>query len=276
MPPRSPSRVIVVTGASDGIGAAAAQTLNSLGHRVIVVGRSPEKTRAVAEGIGASFYLADYTKFTDVRALARRLLGDLPRIDVLANNAGGIMGARTLTQDGHEMTIQVNHLSPYLLTNLLMDRLVDSRARVITTSSVAHRPAATLDLDDLTLSRRYRRGRAYSTAKLLNILFTRELHRRFGAAGAPVGRVPSGGRQHELLLRSSVACSTSATRSSHAAFFAPRRVAPTPWRGSRRPTSGPTASTSRTVGCQSRRPQSRDPHLARELWDRSALLTGLA
>ncbi len=275
MPPRSPTRVIVVTGASDGIGAAAAQTLNSLGHRVIVVGRSPEKTRAVAEGIGASFHLADYAKFTDVRALARRLLEDLPRIDVLANNAGGIMGARTLTQDGHEMTIQVNHLSPYLLTNLLMDRLVDSRARVITTSSVAHRPAATLDLDDLTLSRRYRRGRAYSTAKLLNILFTRELHRRFGAAGVRSAAFHPGvvntNFSYEFGGLLNVGYSLVARR-----FFrtAARGADTLAWLATTDEWPDGEYFKDRRVSKSS--PQSRDPHLARELWDRSALLTGLA
>jgi NAD(P)-dependent dehydrogenase (short-subunit alcohol dehydrogenase family) len=81
----------------------------------------------------------------DVRTLAARLKKDFPRIDVLANNAGGVMGERTLTVDGHEMTIQVNHLAPFLLTSLLLDTLIASKATVIATSSLAHTGASKLD-----------------------------------------------------------------------------------------------------------------------------------
>jgi NAD(P)-dependent dehydrogenase (short-subunit alcohol dehydrogenase family) len=176
-------KIIVVTGASDGIGAAAARSLVDLGHRVVVVGRSPKKTELVAADIGMPFYLADFKRLDDVRSLASQLKRDFPRIDVLANNAGGIMGPRELTVDGNETTIQVNHLAPFLLTNLLLDVLIASRARVINTSSGAHKSAGKLDLDDLTPSRRHTPGRAYATAKLLNILFTKELQVRFGPDG---------------------------------------------------------------------------------------------
>ncbi len=268
------SRVVVVTGASDGIGAAAARTLTTLGHRVIVVGRSPEKTRAVAGSIGAPYYLADYAQFDDVRRLAARLLDDHPRIDVLANNAGGIMGARSLTPDGHERTIQVNHLSPFLLTNLLMTRLLDSRARVITTSSVAHRPAAALDFDDLTLTRGYRPGRAYSTAKLMNILFARELHRRFGAVGLRSAAfhpgVVSTNFSSEFGGLLNVGYSLVARR-----FFrtAARGADTLAWLATTDEWPDGEYFKDRRVSRSSR--QSKDPALARELWERSARLTGL-
>ncbi|WP_368499437.1 SDR family NAD(P)-dependent oxidoreductase [Herbiconiux sp. A18JL235] len=176
-------RTIVVTGASDGIGAAAARAFAAQGERVVVVGRSPDKTRAVAEGIGAEHHLADFSRLEEVRDLADLLLERHERIDVLANNAGGIMGERTVTVDGYELTFQVNHLAPFLLTTLLLPRMLPVGGRVITTSSVAHRFGGTLDLDDLGSARRYSPERAYGASKLANILFTVELHRRYRADG---------------------------------------------------------------------------------------------
>lgn len=117
----SPPKTVVITGASDGIGAAAARSIAEQGDRVIVVGRSPEKTSAVAHEIGAEYFTADFARLDDVRALAASLLATAPQIDVLANNAGGIFGDRTPTIDGHEKTFQVNHLAPFLLTHLLGD-----------------------------------------------------------------------------------------------------------------------------------------------------------
>jgi len=176
-------RTIVITGASDGIGSAAARQLHADGQRVVLVGRSEEKTRAIATELAVDYHLADFSRLADVRALAATLLERYPRIDVLANNAGGIMGDRVVTEDGHELTFQVNHLAPFLLTTLLMDRLVASRATVINTASVAARIFAKFDIDDLDLENNYTANAAYGNAKLAAILFTRELDRRFGAAG---------------------------------------------------------------------------------------------
>jgi len=176
-------RTIIITGASDGIGAAAARELSAAGNTVVVVGRSPEKTAAIAAELGADHLLADFAKFDDVRALAATLLERYPRIDVLANNAGGIMGERELTVDGYEKTLQVNHLAPFLLTSLLLDRLIESSASVITTASVAARLYGSIDLDDLGNEKKYSPNKAYGDGKLENILFTRELHRRFSAQG---------------------------------------------------------------------------------------------
>ena len=176
-------KVIVVTGASDGIGAAAVRQLKSEGHHVVVVGRSEHKTKAIADELASPYFIADFAHFSDVRTLARRLLEHFPRIDVLANNAGGVMGPRSLTDDGNERTVQVNHLSPFLLTNLLIDTLVTSRASVIETSSLANRWSGRLDLDDLSLERHYTPMRAYAKSKLMNILFAKELDRRFHGAG---------------------------------------------------------------------------------------------
>ena len=175
-------RTIVITGASDGIGAAAARALSRAGERVVVVGRSPEKTQAVAKELDADYFVSDFADLSQVRELAAALGSNYPRIDVLANNAGGIMGKRELTVDGFEKTFQVNHLAPFLLTTLLMDVLTASRASVINTASAAN-GFGKLDLADLDSSRNYSTNRAYGTGKLANILFTSELHRRFGAHG---------------------------------------------------------------------------------------------
>lgn len=170
---------VVVTGASSGIGAAAARGFAALGAAVAVVGRSPEKTAAVAAAIGAEPYVADFSRLAEVRRLAGTLLERYPRIDVLASNAGGVFSRRVLTADGHEMTFQVNYLAPFLLTMLLLDRLAEAPdARVISTASVAYR-FARLDLDDLDRTRgRYHAMAAYGAAKVAVISFTRELARR--------------------------------------------------------------------------------------------------
>ena len=177
------SRTIVITGASDGIGAAAARQLHAAGEHVVVVGRHPDKTRAVAESIGAPWHLADYADLDQVRELAAVLTESYPRIDVLANNAGGIFGERTLTRDGFELTFQVNHLAGFLLTNLLLDRLLESHAAVIQTSSLAAQRFLRFDIDDLQGERRFSASTAYGNAKLANILFTKEIERRWGDDG---------------------------------------------------------------------------------------------
>ncbi|MCO1338861.1 short-chain dehydrogenase [Kocuria polaris] len=176
-------KTVVLTGASDGVGAAAAKQLAAQGHRVVVVGRSPERTAEVAARIDAPFYLADFADLGQVRQLAADLSAAHPRIDVLANNAGGIMGQRELTVDGHEKTFQVNHLAPFLLTNLLLPVLTASEATVIQTSSRAARVFAKFDIDDLQNAHNYRPQTAYGNAKLANILFTRELQQRHGDTG---------------------------------------------------------------------------------------------
>ena len=127
------SKTIIITGASDGIGAAAARRLHQDGHRVVVVGRSAHKTLAVAREIGADHFVADFTRLQEVRALAADLDAAYPWIDVLANNAGGVFGDPTKTDDGFERTFQVNYLAPFLLTLRLMDKLIASQATVIQT-----------------------------------------------------------------------------------------------------------------------------------------------
>jgi NAD(P)-dependent dehydrogenase (short-subunit alcohol dehydrogenase family) len=176
------NKTIVITGGSSGIGAAAARALRERGATVAITGRSEETSR-LAKEIGADAFLADFARFRDVRALAAQLLAKYPRIDVLANNVGGVIDTRQLTQDGHEKTLQVNHLGGFLLTMLLRERLEESGATVINTSSGAHRMGR-LDLDDLENTRDYSAWRAYGTAKLMNILHASEMNRRFRGVAA--------------------------------------------------------------------------------------------
>ncbi|PRX99680.1 SDR family NAD(P)-dependent oxidoreductase [Allonocardiopsis opalescens] len=197
-------KTVVITGASSGIGAAAARRLAAQGATVVPVGRSPERTASVAAEIGAEPLVADFARLDEVRALAGALLDRCPRIDVLANNAGKLFARRQVTGDGHELSFQTNHLAPFLLTTLLLPRLRESAreapVRVIATSSLGNR-FGRLRLDDLEWEkRRYGGGWiAYSTTKLMNILFTRELARRTEGSGIlavsfhpdPGERVPS-------------------------------------------------------------------------------------
>jgi NAD(P)-dependent dehydrogenase (short-subunit alcohol dehydrogenase family) len=176
-------KTIVVTGASDGIGAAAARKLHADGHRVVVVGRSPGKTGAVAKELGADHFVADFAVLDQVRELAAGLDAAYPSIDVLCNNAGGVFGDRAKTVDGFEKTFQVNHLAPFLLTQLLLEKLIGSDASVIQTSSFAARLTGKIEMDDLQHDRDFNANVAYGTVKLENILFTKELHRRYHDQG---------------------------------------------------------------------------------------------
>ncbi len=177
------TKTIVITGGSDGIGAAAARALCNQGHRVVIVGRSASKTAKVAQELEVPFHIADFSSLDQVRGLGEDLASAHSRIDVLANNAGGMMNEIRTTADGFEATFQVNHLAPFLLTHVLMDTLQRSNATVIQTASVAARLKGRLDLTDLERPQGSTTFRVYGAAKLANILFTSELNRRFGDRG---------------------------------------------------------------------------------------------
>ena len=168
------TKTAVITGASSGIGANAAGRLAAAGWDVAVVGRNPERTKSVAESVGGTPFLADYDRLDEVRELAASLSARYQHIDVLANNAGGLIHERGLSADGHERTLQHNHLAPFLLTNLLMPQLTGSR--IIGTASVANR-FGNLRIDDLEWTKRRWLGgwQAYGTSKIATILFTQSL-----------------------------------------------------------------------------------------------------
>ena len=188
--PVQKQKTIVITGASDGIGLEASSQLAAQGHHVVMVGRTPAKVTAAVKRVRhespdapVESYLCDNTSLDDVRGLAHDLLATYPRIDVLVNNAGTVFDKRTVTPDGIEATFQVNHLAGFLLTELLLDRLVESApARIVTTSSIGHFNG-TMDFDDLGFEHRYQIIRAYGRSKLANVLHTRHLARRLEGTG---------------------------------------------------------------------------------------------
>ncbi len=176
-------KTIVITGASDGIGLAAARSLKELGHTVIIVGRNPTKTERVAKELDAPFYTVDYAKLSTVVTLANELK-KYDKIDVLCNNAGGALNKRTVTEDGYEQTFQINVLGEFLLTNLLMDKLIESKAVVIQTSSIASNLfGKKFDINDIQNEKNYDPVKAYGEAKLCNYFFTKELFRRYFEQG---------------------------------------------------------------------------------------------
>jgi len=181
-------RICLVTGATRGIGRATAEALAKRGARVLVHGRDSASVGAVCREMirhgDVTGVVGDLSSLAAVRKLANEVAARHPRLDVLVNNAGTGSSRPQKTADGYERTFAVNHLAPFLLTNLLLERLKAGKAaRVVTVSSLAHR-SAVLDFDDLNWEKRKFNGlRAYGASKLANILFTLELARRLEGSG---------------------------------------------------------------------------------------------
>jgi len=183
-------KVVLITGGTSGIGGAAATALAAMGAEVVISGRDEgrgeEAVREIRETAGngpASFIRADLALQAEVRALAERFRECHDRLDVLVNNAGLVQSKRAETPDGLELTLAVNHLAPFLLTNLMLEVLEQSApSRVITVSSEARR-GAEIDFDDLQSQRRYRGFQVYGITKKANILFTYELAERMEGTG---------------------------------------------------------------------------------------------
>ena len=265
-------RTIVITGASDGIGAAAATRLSRSGENVVIIGRSEAKTTAVAARLGVDCFVADFTDLCQVRRLAGQLL-HYPRIDVLANNAGRYMHQREVTVDGHETTFQVNYLAAFLLTTLLIDRLIESSATVLNTSSVVNRFFGPVDINDLDAARGYRASRAYGDTKLEIILFTKELHRRYHTAGVSTAAFHPGDVATNFGNESQTWWIRTAFRGpiKRLALVGPEQGSDElVWLASSRPgtdwKSGEYYANHKVARAN---PQAYDSVLARELWERS-------
>jgi NAD(P)-dependent dehydrogenase (short-subunit alcohol dehydrogenase family) len=186
-------KTVVVTGATSGIGMHAATEIARRGANLVVVGRDAARTeaavasmKAAAPSVTVDSALCDFSSQRAIRALADELLARLPRIDVLVNNAGSVNQTRRVSEDGLELTFAVNHLGYYLLTRLLLDRIVASApARIVSVASGSHY-RGTMDFADLGFERGYAIMKAYERSKLGNVLFTRELARRLEGKGVTV------------------------------------------------------------------------------------------
>ena len=183
-------KTVLVTGGTGGIGKATALGLAALGARVGIVGRDHVRAQAAAADIAAASgnpavdsIAADMSSQAEVRRLGREVLDAYPRLDVLVNNVGGFWATRHITADGLEHTFAVNHLAPFLLTDLLLDRLKASApARIVTVSSGAQ-AMGKIGFDDLQGERKYSGQQAYNQSKLANVMFTYELSRRLDGSG---------------------------------------------------------------------------------------------
>ena len=183
-------KVVVITGATSGIGQVAAERLAGMGARIVLVARDKARgetalvrLRQRAPGAAHSIHYADLSRLREMKRVAAEIAAAEPRIDVLINNAGALFGSRHVTEDGLELTFALNHMAYFVLTHGLRERLLASvPARVVNTASNAHQRAS-LDFDDLQSAHGYSGFKAYGRSKLANILFTRELARRLAGAG---------------------------------------------------------------------------------------------
>lgn len=276
-------RICAITGASSGLGYETALMLARQGATVALLCRSMQRGERARDRIAAATGNADLhvvhcdnANLDTVRAAAAQLLERFDALHALVNNAGLLLSQRRITVDGLEETFQVNHLSAFLLTDLLRDRLVASApARVITVSSVAHRAGA-VNFDDLQFERHYDGWMAYATSKLMNILFTYELARRLEGTGVTAnalhpGIVRSGfGHNNGLVMRAfmtvtqlpPLAVSVRSGARTQAWLASAAEVAGVSGRYFVRRRARPSSRASRDTGNQ------------RRLWEASAALLG--
>lgn len=191
-------KTVLITGSTHGIGLESAAVLAGMGARVIILGRDAGRVADARDVVSArsgarvESYLCDLSSLRAVNRLADEVLCDVPRLDVLINNAGSVYARRTLTQDGIEATFAVNHLAHFVLTQRLLPRLIDSApARIVTVASGRHHKG-TMDFEDLGFARGYQILRAYGRSKLANVLFASEQARRLTGTGVTSNSVHPG------------------------------------------------------------------------------------
>lgn len=287
-------KVVVITGATSGIGQVAAETLAGKGARIVQIARDKQRGEAALSRLRAlapqprhTIYYADLLRLSEMKRVAAEIAQTESHIDVLINNAGAIFGSRELTVDGLERTFALNHMSYFILTELLRDRLTASApARIVNTSSDAHQPFL-LDLEDLQSEKAYAdrslatllRGgpafKVYGRSKLCNIMFTRELARRLKGSGVTVNCLHPGfvatrfGDQSEGWFSSFIRLG--------------KRFALTPQQGaetlvylaSSEDVAGITGEYFHKCLVVSPTPEARDDVKARRLWEESVKLAGL-
>lgn len=275
-------KVCLVTGATAGIGLVTARELARQDADVIGVGRSRDRCREAEDAIRdqggrtVRYLVADLSSQDEIRRLAGLVRESTPRLDVLINNAGGIYLNRQETVDGVEMTLAVNHLAYFLLTNLVLDLLKDrAPARIVNVASAAHQ-GCTLDLEDLQGRKgRYRPWRAYQRSKLANILFTRELARRMAGTGVTVNALHPGYVKTQI-FRAGGPVGWLLRRSADLFAITPEQGARTSLYLAASPeVEGVSGEYFVRATAVPGSLQSRDQNLARDLWEKSAELTGM-
>ena len=204
-------KVVVITGATSGIGQVAAEKLAAMGARIVQVARDRERGQAamnrlnqISPGIAHTIFYADLSRLREMKRVAAEIAQAEPRIDVLINNAGAMFGTRQLTEDGLERTFALNHMSYFVMTQGLRERLAAAAsARVVNTASDAH-TSGTVDFDDLQSEKGFRFNltdwvryggpafKVYARSKLMNILYTRELARKLAGTGVTANSLHPG------------------------------------------------------------------------------------
>ncbi|MEU8306604.1 SDR family NAD(P)-dependent oxidoreductase [Actinomadura sp. NPDC048955] len=209
-------QTILITGATDGLGRALAAELAAEGATVLVHGRDDRRGEATLQEIGgrASWYRADLSSLAETRALAEAVRADHPRLDVLVNNAGiGTDGPRQESADGHELTFQVNYLSGYLLTRLLLPTLIASApARIVNVSSLGQQA---IDFDDVMITRGYTGTRAYCQSKLAQILFTIDLAAELSGTGVTANALHPATYMPTKMVSSPISTLEEGVRATH-------------------------------------------------------------
>ncbi len=275
-------KLVLITGATGGIGQAAALALAKMGARVVLVGRNPERTRRVVEEIrqasanpNIDCLVGDLSAQTDVRRIAGEYRQRYDRLDVLINNAAGMFMKRQLNADGLEMTLALNHLAYFSLTLLLLDLLLASApARIINVTSSSHR-IARLDFDQLIPERGYIGLQAYARTKLMNVIFTYELARRLAGSSVTANCLHPGligthlGQNNNGIYRLAFSLYQRAAASPEKGAETAVFLASAPEVGgvSGRYFVNKTAVSSSKASC--------DPTAAQRLWDLSLELSGL-
>ena len=279
-------QTVVVTGGNSGIGLETAAALTAMGARVLLTARNADRGRAaVAEiadrtpGARVQLVVFDLADLSSVRRGAAEILEQAPRLDVLVNNAGVVLSERRVTVDGYEATFATNHLGPFLLTNLVLDRLrASAPARVVNVASTAHNSARKgIPFDDLQSEGRYRGMRVYGQSKLANILFTNELARRLEGTGVTANSL------HPGTVRTGYGADGDARGLLAVGLKVSGPFFLSPAKGAR--TSVYLASSAEVDGvsgqyfvkCKPRTPRTwaRDPDAAQRLWRVSEELVGL-
>jgi NAD(P)-dependent dehydrogenase (short-subunit alcohol dehydrogenase family) len=276
-------KVVVITGATSGIGRIASEALAAMGARIVLVARDKdraEETLARLRERGADVahraHFADLSRLAEVRRVGAEIVAAEPRIDVLINNAGNIFGTRGVTEDGLERTFAINHMAYFVLTDALRAQLAAAApARVVNTASDAHR-GRLIDFNDLQISRGYSGPGAYGRSKLCNILFTRELARRLAPGGVTANCLHPGfvatnlGQRHRsvfgLLMRAAMLFAGRPESGAETIVY----LASSP------EVSGVTGGYFES--CRLARPSraAEDDDVARRLWAESVRLAGIA